>query len=173
VVVQELVPAGPAARAGLRAEDAILEVDGHPVRTVFDLNALVLEHEPGQQVQIAYERSGERGSCRVLFELLPLTSLASEKVALQGMTCANLTEALGNKLAIPAGAPGVVVVALEPGTPADRLGLQEGDLIYQVEHLSVPNIDGLVRVLKRLERAGSARLLVWRHGARLEGRLVF
>ena len=173
VVVVEVVPEGPAARAGLLAQDAIIAVDGHVIRTVFDLNAAVLEHDPGQQVQIAYERSGRRGSCRVLFEALPLISLASEKVALHGMTCANLTEALGNKLAIPSGAPGVVVVSLEAGTPADRLGLQEGDLIYQVEHLTIPNIDGLARVLTRLERAGSARLLVWRKGARLEGRLLF
>ncbi|MBL7260073.1 S1C family serine protease [Paractinoplanes lichenicola] len=66
--VQAVRSGGPAARAGLRAGDIIVELDGKPVRSPEDLVRAELSAEVGQTVQIAYERAGARATAAVVAE---------------------------------------------------------------------------------------------------------
>ncbi len=67
VEVLEVVPGSPAQRAGLRAEDLIVEVDGLPVADATDLQRLMAGEKIGVSVQATVARAG-----RVLeVELVP------------------------------------------------------------------------------------------------------
>ncbi|MDT9593098.1 trypsin-like peptidase domain-containing protein [Nocardioides zeae] len=55
----------PAAEAGLQEGDVITSVDGETVRTYDDLAAAVAANEPGDQVEITWERNGEEQSATV------------------------------------------------------------------------------------------------------------
>lgn len=57
--VAEVVPASPAAAAGLRAGDLILDVDGHPVRDAGDLQRLMLGEAIGRPLVVRVLRLGE------------------------------------------------------------------------------------------------------------------
>jgi len=50
-------PGGPAARAGLRSEDRIVAVDGHPVARIADVRHAVARHRAGDAVEVTVSRS--------------------------------------------------------------------------------------------------------------------
>ncbi|HEX6331006.1 MAG TPA: trypsin-like peptidase domain-containing protein [Actinomycetota bacterium] len=59
VEVVEVVPNGAAARAGIRPEDIVLEVDGAPVEDVGDLQRLMVGERIGGRVRVLVSRHGE------------------------------------------------------------------------------------------------------------------
>jgi S1-C subfamily serine protease len=59
VEVVEVIGDSPAARAGLRAEDLVVAIDGEPVRGVDDLQRLLGEERIGADVMLAVVRGGE------------------------------------------------------------------------------------------------------------------
>jgi serine protease Do len=58
IEVVEVVSGSPAARAGLRAEDLIVEVDGEPMGDVGDLQRLMVAERIGQDVEVQVVREG-------------------------------------------------------------------------------------------------------------------
>src|SRR5947199_9422634 len=59
VVLQDLAEDGPAARAGLRAGDRLLSVDGKAVDSSCALESLLLARKPGQEVKLTVRRGPE------------------------------------------------------------------------------------------------------------------
>jgi serine protease Do len=58
VEVVSVVEESPAARAGLRAEDLIVALDGHPIESVDDLQRLMVGELIGATVRLTVEREG-------------------------------------------------------------------------------------------------------------------
>lgn len=66
------------------------------------------------------------------------------------------------------GAAAVEIQAVEPGSPAARAGLVDGDLLVKFADKPVESVDGLHRILRGWQAGLSARLVVIRRGARLD-----
>jgi len=62
---------GPAAAAGLRARDVLLEVDGQRVARPDDVAAAIADDEPGDEVEITYQRGDDRRTATVRLEERP------------------------------------------------------------------------------------------------------
>jgi len=60
VLVIEVVPAGPADRAGMRPGDVIVSVDGDPVDSVEAFLGALRAHRPGDRVKVDAVREGKR-----------------------------------------------------------------------------------------------------------------
>ncbi len=58
VLLIQVEPGGPAARAGLQAGDIIAAVDGHEVYSVDHLLRQLLQHRPGDRVTVQAVRNG-------------------------------------------------------------------------------------------------------------------
>jgi serine protease Do len=58
IEIVEVVGGSPAARAGLRAEDLIVAVDGEPMGDVGDLQRLMVAERIGQGIQVDVVREG-------------------------------------------------------------------------------------------------------------------
>ena len=77
VIVGQVVPGGPADRAGLRGTtqgrsgqmgDVIIDLDGEPVHTVDDLQRLLGRHKVGEQVHLQVVREGTSRQVAVTLE---------------------------------------------------------------------------------------------------------
>jgi S1-C subfamily serine protease len=65
------------------------------------------------------------------------------------------------------GAAAVEVQSVEPGTPAARAGLQDGDLIVRFGEVAIDGVDTLHRALRTWPAGEVARLVVIRRGVRI------
>jgi S1-C subfamily serine protease len=71
VVVSTVRPDGPSAAAGLHQADVIMEIDGHPVRTMPELVRWLRARSPGDDVELTIERDGATTSVVVTVGQLP------------------------------------------------------------------------------------------------------
>jgi putative serine protease PepD len=69
--VQAVTPGGPAATAGLRADDVITKIDGEPATSNLQLEELTLTKKPGDTVSISYARDGRSATATVTLAAQP------------------------------------------------------------------------------------------------------
>jgi membrane-associated protease RseP (regulator of RpoE activity) len=80
--LQAVVDGTPAARAGLAAGDTITTFDGEAIDDYGDVSARILEHAPGDEVVVGYERGGRAAEVTVV---LAGRDVGGEQVAFLGI----------------------------------------------------------------------------------------
>jgi len=69
--VRAVTPGGPAASAGLRADDVITSIDGQPATSNIQLQELSLTKKPGDTVTLEYSRGGHSATATVTLGAQP------------------------------------------------------------------------------------------------------
>ena len=67
VLLSDVVPEGPAAKAGLKAGDRIIHIGAHEVATVPDLMFVLEQSKPGTETTITFLRDGKQQSVKATF----------------------------------------------------------------------------------------------------------
>ncbi|MBX9760021.1 MAG: Do family serine endopeptidase [Beijerinckiaceae bacterium] len=126
----------PAAKAGLRSGDVIVSVDGARVDNPRELSRRIAALGPKRQTQIGYVRDGREQTVSVQLEALPERTADARGGANRN---GQQQDADGQRLGLrlTPGSEGVEVAEVEPGSPAARNGLREGDVILDVAGKSV------------------------------------
>jgi S1-C subfamily serine protease len=70
-VVSGVVNDGPAAKAGMRAGDKIVAIDGRPISSSDDVSAAVAAHKPGEKATVTVVRGGNRRTLTVTLGTRP------------------------------------------------------------------------------------------------------
>ncbi len=164
-IVSSVEPGTPADEAGLVAGDVIVAVDGEGVDGSADLRRRIGLRRPGDEVEIAYVRDGERLATQVALAdgggLRVAERDRGASDALAGVRLAPLDRnhpAWGD-------ADGVVVSEIAPGSRAAQAGLEAGDVITAVNRQSVGSIRDIDRALE--DAPNAVALTVWRDGRTL------
>ncbi len=118
-------PNSPAAKAGIQAGDLILSVGGRQVRTWEDLDMATLG-SPGQPLAVQFRRADEERE-------VTLTPRSETRF---DIGYAGLAPPL------PAEVPGVM-----PGSPAEKAGLRDGDVILAVNGQPVEHFYDVMRLV--------------------------
>ncbi len=112
VVVKELTPEdGPAAKAGMRREDLIIEIDGSPVLSLEDLRVVISQRSPGSTVKVRFLRGGVEKVVEVKLGLFEGEKVDSN--LLPGLSVAPLSAELRKQFEIDRNVAGLVVVDVE------------------------------------------------------------
>jgi Do/DeqQ family serine protease len=170
VLVTDVYPGGPGARAGLRQGDLILSIDGGAVNDESTLNYQVMTHKAGDEVGLQVRREhGPASLIRVKAEPPPGNLMGegahiSGRNPLDGATVADVSPAAAEQLGLDAftAAGGVLVTKVGPGL-AGNLGIRPGDVILGVNGKPTNNVSELRAALTA---AGGAWRLTFQRGGR-------
>ena len=143
ITVSTVVPGSPAESAGLKIGDTITAVDGKKVTKGDELVAVIASTKPGAKVVLSFIRNGkpQQASVTVADRAKLFASRLNEDEGANdestpkqdkfGVTIRKLTPEMAEKLDMPAG-KGVIVQDVKPGSFADDIGLNRGDVILEL-----------------------------------------
>jgi len=143
IVVDEVAEGSPGAKAGIQSGDVIVQFDGRPVGTVSTFRNLVSASDAGKSYNVKLYRGGKEQVAQVTPAPEKQVLFAQEKQAEKaraemaklegfGLAAQPVPASLATKLGYPKDTTGLVVVGVKPGSPAEKAGLEEGDLITKV-----------------------------------------
>jgi serine protease Do len=156
----------PAAKAGLKTGDVIVEFAGKKVNTPQELQESVEESPLGRQVTVAVLRDGKQTELKVTPTEAPGDAAASDNghassssLEKLGMELQDLTPDLAAKLNIRAG-HGAVVTSVQQGSAAEKAGLAGGMVIVEANRAPVKSAADLAKVLDEKSLSKGVLLLV-------------
>lgn len=150
-LVSEVAADGAAARAGLRAGDVIIEVDGRPIAGPGNLTAILGVMEPGKTVTLGYRRGTRTGSARVTVEAPRPVQVQRPPTAGAGLAALGATfRDVNASDKVPAQLRGAVVATIQPESAAARTGLAVGDIIVAVNGEQVRSAAELARAFQNI-----------------------
>jgi serine protease Do len=92
-----------------------------------------------------------------------LRQTGSVKRGWLGVSIQPVTEAIAQALGLP-GEGGAIVASVEPDSPADKAGIESGDVILSVDDRTVEGPRELARIVAGLNSGKSTEMVVWRQG---------
>ena len=158
-LVASVVAASPAARAGLKASDLIVSIDGQAVDDPNAFDYRFATRPLGGTAEIDVLRAGKTAKLSVALETAPDTGrneiVLTGRSPLQGAKVANISPAVADELHLDSDTEGVVVTDLADGGTAANVGFQKGDIILAVNNQKIGKTADLEKATRE-----SARL--WR-----------
>lgn len=174
VRVTEVISGSPADRAGVRAGDQLLEIDGRKVSNFLDFYVRILERNGNDSLPLRLSREGR--TVAVTIEIKDVPQPDAQELALRrlGVRVSDVREDVARRFLLQRQG-GVIVLAVEPGSPADQAGLKPGDLLVSIGPNWLQDVEQMGAVLSALRPTEPVQLGFRReHRGRLydwEGRI--
>ena len=167
VLIGDVSPDAPAARAGLKKGDVILQINGQPIDARNQLQVQIAQMAPGTPVKLQIWRNGATQNVSLNLGELPETAEKegpgeTSGGALEGVEVQNLTPDISQELNLAPGTHGVVVTSVDQASPAAAAGLSRGDVIQEVNHKPISNTGEFQQALSGADK--QPVLLLVNHG---------
>lgn len=162
----------PAAKAGLKVQDLVLEFNGQRVEGIDQFVRLVRETPPGREVKLSVNRGGQSMSVAATIQARRIRSLemgdmhiaipemeglprvrAFEGTLVEAGLLGIEAEGLSSQLAEFFGVKeGVLVRSVGKGSAAEKAGMKAGDVIVKIEDRRVATPSEVTRAVRASER---------------------
>lgn len=164
-VVISVEPNSPAAKAGLKVWDLITQVDSRPIKGASELRNTIGTYSPDEDIKITYMRDKKTATTTIRLANAEQTpkQVNAKETNIGGATVGSLNANTRSIYRIPSNINGVVLLGIKSGSQADESGLQEGDVIMQVEDTVLRTIDDFTKSITQL-KSKPKRLIVYRDG---------
>jgi len=174
VILEDVEPAGPADRAGLKPGDLVTTVDDVTLRDVHQFLGAVDRHGLGENLKVNVLRGTEKVEAAVTIEeqaddpnrFLELATEQANLIGQLGILAIDLNEQMLKMVTELRKPAGVVVAARVAGLPVSEEGLDPGDLIISLNSMAVLNVEALHTILNNMQ-SGSPIVLQIQRGDQL------
>ena len=185
VLISDVNENGPSKTAGLKRGDVILEFDGKQVDSVSQLRNIVARTKVGRGSAVKILRNGQEQSLTLTIgerpsdEILARRSGGPEKPSaapeeeerpdnvLASLRVQALDAETLAQLKLPSESTGVLINKVEPGSAAEMAGVQQGDVIQEVNHQVVKSLEDYRSISAKIKKEEMAVLLLSRQGNNL------
>jgi serine protease Do len=170
-LIGDVVPDGPAAKAGFTDGDVVTEFNGHSVIDSRHLRLEVAETQPGTKVPVEILRNGESKKLEVTVRAIPGSDQLAEASpadnsdngTLNGVGVGDLDDSARDQFHVPKEVKGAVVTQVEQNSPAAEAGIKTGDVIEEINHHAVKNADDAVQLTAKTT-SKQTLVRVWENG---------
>lgn len=145
---------GPAAKAKLEPGDAVIALDGKPVKNAAALSRQIAQEKPGSSVELELLRRGKKMKVQVQLGERPDEKRRAKEPAPEeeqgpvGLSIVPVPPEVDKRLGIEGGA---MVSQVEPGSRAEEAGIQAGDVIVEANRKPIEKPKDLVDAAKESE----------------------
>jgi serine protease Do len=176
VTISAVVAGSPADQAGLKVGDTITSVDGKEVKNGDGLVSEIAGRKPGSKAKLGFVRNGKKEETTVIVAdraKLFADRLGGDqengdestpKQSKFGATVRNLTPEMAERLDMPAG-KGVIVQDVKPGSFAEDISLNRGDVVLEINKQPVNNESDFTRIESSLRSGQDVVFLVRPRGS--------
>ncbi|EGT5660397.1 serine endoprotease DegQ [Cronobacter dublinensis] len=139
--VSEVLPNSGSAKAGIKAGDVIVSLNGRPLNSFAELRSRIATTEPGTKVKLGLLRDGKAQEVEVTLDKSTSSSASADIIApaLQGATLSDGQLKDGTK--------GITIDNVEKGSAAAQAGLHKDDVIVGVNRERVSTIAEMRKLL--------------------------
>lgn len=171
VVVGKVYEGDPADKAGIRAGDVIIDINGHPIEDSRDLSRTIAAFPVGEKITVHLIREGKKKNVAVVLEKRP-ESFADRMVEeggfdLFGFQFKEMTPSMANRLNLPQTLKGLVVTEIKPDSKAAGSGIREGDVLIEINHKKVASLEDYLSTLDKVKKGKTVQLLFRRGNYRV------
>jgi serine protease Do len=155
VTIASVDPKSPAAAAGLQSGDVITKIGGREIHRRLDFQRAMLDHKPGDKLEVAVRRSNEQILANLMLADLPeavkspmqpaweLLGLELQTIPTEEFKAVNQTRYRG----------GLSITAVRPNSPAANQGLRSGDVLVGMHIWETVSMENISYILKRSDFA--------------------
>ena len=158
-VIEQVMPGGPADKAGLEEGDLIRAIGATPTPNVDKLREVVAATAPGTQVEVSVVRAGREQKIKVTVGEQPTGERTAPKRAPRrldgvedvGLSIQELTPELADALDYPEDLKGLIVTDVAADGPAAKAKppVQRNDVILEVNGASVKSIEDFDAAIRK------------------------
>ncbi|MCX6599240.1 MAG: Do family serine endopeptidase [Acidobacteria bacterium] len=177
VLINEVTAGGPAEKAGMKAEDVIVALNGKPIKNGDDLVSRVADTPVGEKVKVTVDRGGKKldldvairdraeviadgglGAPRRGTEIEPSAGQSQAKF---GMAIVNIGDGERENMNLEVKG-GVQVTRVEPDSLAEEMGVQERDVIVSINRVPVSSQEDVKKVQATLKPGDAVAFRIMR-----------
>jgi serine protease Do len=164
VLVNSVDRNSPAAKAGVKTQDILLEIDGRPTNVRFPeelapVRKMVAELPVGTEVRLKLKRGHDDLELTAKTQKLEGAVGEERELKAWGLSVRDVTRTYANEKQLDDD-EGVVVTTLNPGYPAAKAELQPGDVVRSVNGSPVTDLDAFNKLYEESVKNKEARVLV-------------
>jgi len=167
VLITDILPGDPADKAGIQANDIILEINGIKVKDSRELMALIADTEVGKSIEVKVFRDGKTKTIDVKIGKRDEEKLARRSFHPEpeedgfGIVVSEITPDMTRRFRIEE-TEGVIVIRVQSGSKGDVAGIQMGDIIKEINHTPVKTPGDFHSAFQAVTKEGPLKLYIRR-----------
>ncbi len=174
-LVTDIFNGSPAEKADVKRGDIIQEINGKTIKNVESLRNIVSQSKVGSKIKIKVLRDKKTLNLEVEISEFPQDIAMTlpddsdeeppeEDNTLAGMGVMDLTREIAKQLGLSRNEKGVVIVKVDPYSPAEDSGLKKGDVIQEVNKKKIKSLDDFNKIVHNIKKRDTALLFINRNG---------
>jgi periplasmic serine protease, Do/DeqQ family len=177
VLISDVFKDQPADKAGIKRGDVVLSIDGRPVTNSNELRNTVATLSPGKKTPVVVFRNGKELTVSVVLverDEGKISSISSgngpsqnnegtaDEMKKWGVQAGALTDALRQQYSIDNDVNGVVLTSVDQASQAAAEGIQEGDVIEEINKTPITSVKDFTKALKTIKNGDNVMFLIRR-----------
>ena len=177
VLISDVFKDQPADKAGIKRGDVVLSIDGRPVTNSNELRNTVATLSPGKKTPVMIFRGGKEMALSVILverDEGKINNRSSgsgpsqggegtvDEMKKWGIQAGALTDALRQQYSIDSDVNGVVLTSVDQASQAAAEGIQEGDVIEEINKNPITSVKDFTKALKAIKNGDNVMFLIRR-----------